>query len=252
MQTLRDGLDRLLMRSIEQVGVDHGRGRYRAVPERLADVIDRRARVVGERRKCVPQSVQRELGQVVFVDKCAERFGQIVWQIGFAVRPGQHIAGVMIVRAVKQPVFALLFAFGAQHADDLVRHVQQTGRGTVFGVLFDNLRPGHRAGAVDAQRFALKINILPAQAAHFLAAQAEIAREIDDRLQTGALDGIQQPEQGFDVVKCGSGRLNLGGSTRSVGLRASTSCMTAIRNALRSRSWCLRAVLGDRPQSLHR
>lgn len=53
---------------------------------------------------------------------------------------------------------------------------------------------------MDAQRFALEIDILPAQAAHFLAAQAEIARQIDDRLQTGALDGIQQPEQGFDIV----------------------------------------------------
>ena len=74
-QTLRDGLDRLLVRGIEQMGVDHGRGRNRAVPERLADVVDRRARVVGERRECVPQSVQRELGQVVFADKFAEYFG---------------------------------------------------------------------------------------------------------------------------------------------------------------------------------
>lgn len=138
-QALCDGLDRLLVRGIEQVGIDHGRGRDRAVPERLADVVDRRARVIGERRKCVPQSVQRELGQVVFADKCAECFGQIVRQIGLAVRPGQHIAGVMIVRAVKQPVLALLPAFGAQHTDHLVRYMQQTGRGTVFGVLFDHL-----------------------------------------------------------------------------------------------------------------
>ena len=199
-QTLRDGLDRLLVRGIQQVGVDHGRGRDRAMPERLADVVDRCARVVGERRESVPQSVQGELGQVVFTDKCAECFGQIVRQIGFAVRPGQHIAGVMIVRAVKQPVLALLPALGAQHADDLVRYMQQAGRGTVFGVLFNHLRPGHRAGAVDAQRFALEIDILPAQTAHFLAAQAEIARQIDDRLQAGALDGIQQPEQGFNIV----------------------------------------------------
>ena len=74
-QTLRDGLDRLLMRGIEQVGIDHGRGRDRAVPERFADVVDCRARVVGERCKCVPQSVQGELGQAVFADKFAEYFG---------------------------------------------------------------------------------------------------------------------------------------------------------------------------------
>ena len=47
-------------------------------------------------------------------------------------------------------VFALPPAFGAQHTDHLVRHVQQTGRGTVFGVLLNHLRPGHCAGAVDA------------------------------------------------------------------------------------------------------
>ena len=32
-QALCDGLDRLLMRGIEQMGVDHGRCRDRAVPE---------------------------------------------------------------------------------------------------------------------------------------------------------------------------------------------------------------------------
>ena len=74
-QALCDGLDRLLVRGIQQVGVDHGRGRDRAVPERFADVVDRRARVVGERCKCVPQSVQGELGQAVFADKFAEYFG---------------------------------------------------------------------------------------------------------------------------------------------------------------------------------
>ena len=192
------------------MGIDHGRGRYRAVPERLADVIDRRARVVGERCECVPQSEQGEFEQVFFADKCAECFGQIVRQIGFAVRPGQHIAGVMIVRAVKQTVLTLLPAFSAQHADDLVRHMQQAGRGTVFGVFFDHLRSGHRAGEVDAQCFALEIDILPAQAAHFLAAQAETARQIDDRLQPGALDGIQQPEKGFDIVVMRLRALELG------------------------------------------
>ena len=55
------------------MGVDHGRSRDRAVSERLADVVDCRARVVGERCKCVPQSVRGELGQAVFADKFAER-----------------------------------------------------------------------------------------------------------------------------------------------------------------------------------
>ena len=80
-QALCDGLDRLLVRGIEQVGIDHGRGRDRAVPERFADVVDCRARVVGECRESVPQSVQCELGQVVFADESAKRFGQIVRQI---------------------------------------------------------------------------------------------------------------------------------------------------------------------------
>ena len=44
VQILCDSFDRLLLRGIEQVGVDHGCGRDRAVPERFADVVDRRAR----------------------------------------------------------------------------------------------------------------------------------------------------------------------------------------------------------------
>lgn len=44
VQILRGGLDRLLMRGIKQMGVDHGRGHSYAVSERFADIVDRRAR----------------------------------------------------------------------------------------------------------------------------------------------------------------------------------------------------------------
>ena len=138
-QALRDCLDRLLMGRIQQMCVDHGRCRDCTVPQRAADVVDRRAGIVRERRKRVPQSMQSQLGQMVPADECAECLGQIIRQIWLTVRPRQHIARVLILLAKQQPVLALPPPFDLQHADDLVRHVQQTGRGTVFGVLFNHL-----------------------------------------------------------------------------------------------------------------
>ena len=99
-QALCDGLDRLLVRRIQQMRVDHGRGRDCTVPQRAADVVDRRTGVVRECRKGVSQSVQRQLGQMVPADERAERLGQVIGQIRLAVRPCQHIARILISTAV--------------------------------------------------------------------------------------------------------------------------------------------------------
>lgn len=200
----------------------------------------------------MPQPMQGQLGQMVPTNERAERLGQVIGQIRLTIRPSQHTARVLILLAEQQPVLALPPPFCVQYAHNLLQHVQQPGRGPVLCVLLDHLRTGHRAGTVHAQGFALKIHVLPAQTAHFLAAQAEIPGQIHDRLELIALDRVQKPSQRGDVIKLRFGPLELGRSTRSVGLRARTSCMTAMRSALRSRSWCLRAVLGDKPQSWHR
>lgn len=66
------------MRLVEQMRVDLLRGGRCGMSERLADIICRNARLIGQRRECVPQLMQYDLRQIVIRKELAEQLGQII------------------------------------------------------------------------------------------------------------------------------------------------------------------------------
>ena len=142
--------------------------------KRLADIIRRNARLIGQRRECVPQLMQYDLRQIVIRKEVAEQLRQIIRPERPAVLHHDHIVVIVVGILIFCPARLLMLSRRLQHIAQRIRQVQRARRGRRFGALLDFLFTRLRARILDRDGLVFKVNIAPPQSAQLAAAQSEI------------------------------------------------------------------------------
>ena len=156
----------------------------------LADVKEGGPLTGGDGGKGVAQAVEGEAGQVVPAHKAGEGQGQGIGGVGAVLVVQHHVAlGVEVVRILAaQGLLAALLLF--QKQIELIGQIQGAHGRAIFGLLLDDVGPVGGAGLPDDDQAALKVHVVPLQAADLLPAHPQAARQLHRQLQRLSLDEL--------------------------------------------------------------
>ena len=169
--------------------------------ERLADIIRRNARLIGQRRERMAQLVQHDLRQIVIRKELAEQLGQIIRPERPAVLHHDHIVVIVIGILVLCPARLLMLPRRLQHIAQCIRQVQRARRGRRFRALLDFLFTSLRARILNRDGLVFKVNIAPPQTAQLAAAQSEIRADKHRQFEPRSDSLVEQNAKLFGRVE---------------------------------------------------
>ena len=162
------------------------------INKRLADIIRRNARLIGQRRECMPQLMQHDLRQIVIRKKLAEQLRQIIRPERPAVLYHNHIVVIVVGILIFCLARLLILLRRLQHITQRIRQIQCACRRYRFGALFNLFLSRLRARILNRDSLALTINIAPPQTEQFTAPQTEVGTDIHRQLEPRPCHFVQQ------------------------------------------------------------
>lgn len=183
------------MRLRQHRGIGVGGQDDTAVTELLLNGFEIGPRSMREARRAMPQIMQPNRWQVMSVAENPESAGEVIGVVRSAVRPGEHVPG-LVPGIAGGPLFtSLAFGVFAQQCDGVPVQRHDPAAGSTLGRARVDRSAERRQLLRDHQLSAIQVDIHPAQSGGFATTHATKRDQRPQHILSIALNTIEEPHQ---------------------------------------------------------